>query len=117
MSHENVDGKDKSRKQKMPSRPSWMGDGIKNPWTNCDWYLSINSYNLMNVELVKNQPGVEGCNMTIFWNIPKICVSRKNMSPKAVLIFLSFWICNTEGYVKALGEICSAGGFVAPGDV
>ena len=79
MSFENGGGEDKSRKQKMPSRSSWMGRGIRNLWTNCDWYLIINSYNLMNVELAKNQPGVEGCNMTIFWNMyPKnMCFKKK----------------------------------------
>ena len=46
----------------------------------------------MNVELVENQPGVEESNMTIFQRIPKMCVSRKYMSPKAVLNFLSLWI-------------------------
>ena len=82
MSHKDVDGEDTSRKQKMPLRSSWMGGGRRNPWTNCNFYLSINTYNLKNVELVENQPGVEESNMTIFQRIPKMCVSRKYMSPK-----------------------------------
>ena len=105
MSHENVDGKDKSRKQKMPSRPSWMGEGIRNPWTNCDWYLSINSYNLMNVELVKNQPGVEGCNMTIFSKNPNICVSWKkyeSYSSIKCFVILDLWVLPTKETFKPL---------------
>ena len=71
---------------------------------NCDWHLSIKSYNLMNVELVKNQPGVEGCNMKYFKKSQKYVFHEKIHGHSSIFFFviLNLWVLPTKVTFKHL---------------